>query len=481
MAGKRSPAEYRGSRQQLERALKKLSGVKILADSQPDHPLSRRSLLIEADPRIIHSHHASLHRDVLIEPEIHCRLHAGGAAALKPRTFRADVKGGGAGLPSARVTLMYPSGNALGTVPPKLTDHEGKAAIDFLEPIDPTIVLAEPAGGFWGMHSDFRSAVTVSCPALPDDGPLGWWHREAGITGYDENRGAGMRIGVVGTGVGPNPCLTHVTRIDGKTDVARHDTHVAGVLCARPVAKGQFAGIAPGARVFSVRVFKPGPAAEPVAEHQGVIAHAIDVLARPEKHGGYEVDLINLSFGEPTRSAILQDAIRHAFEHGVLCVCSAGNNLGGAIDYPAAFPETVAVTALGLAGWGPERSITRHWTPTQRSMFGRRNLFLTALSSTGKGVFCAAPGSGIISTMPSLRGSSRGKSAKAPYAAMDGTSIAAPMACGVLAVLLAGSRKYRSLARNAARARFAKQKLRAACVSVGLKKEFEGAGVPQVR
>jgi hypothetical protein len=473
LAGKRTAAGHRSSRNALQAALKR-AGIRV--PGVPEDPRARLSLAIEAEPAEIRAHRKVLPPDTIIEPIITHRLHSGAAPMLLPRlhSLEAEIHGGGRPVSAARVGLMFQDGTALVPLPPVESRRDGSATLTYPDSIKPTVVLAEPLDGFWAMHRAFRKHPLIfECPPLPHAGPLGWWHRAVGISDYDESRGQGIRIGVVGTGVGPHPCLSHVSLIDRKADVDRHETHVCGILGARPVHAGQYAGVAPGAEIFSACVFRQVPGGAPAAEHQGLIAHAIDTLARPRNHAGFEVDLINLSFGEPQKSEVLRDAIRYALEHGVLCFCSAGNN-SGPMDYPAAFPETIAVTALGRKRWAPRGSISSHWEPSEKAKYGAEGLFLASLSSFGKRLSCAAPGIGILSTMPAQPGH------LAPYASLDGTSLASPMACGTLAVLLSGLPAYRKMARDIRRARMARTLLRTHCTSIHLKPEFQGTGLPRI-
>jgi subtilase family protein len=472
LAGKLSAAERRSSRNALEAALKR-RGIRV--PPAPEDPRARLSLEIEAEPAEFRAHRKALPPDTIIEPRIMHRLHSGAVPKLLPRlhSLETGVHGGGRPVSAARVGLWLQDGATLVPLPPALSGRDGTVTLSYPDSIKPTVVVAQPLGGFWAMYAAFRKrSFAFECPPLPSGGPLGWWHQVLGISEYDESRGRGIRIGVVGTGVGPHPCLSHVSLIDGKTDVDRHETHVCGILGARPVHAGQYAGIAPGAEIFSACVYRQGPGG-PVAEHQGVLAHAIDTLARSRNNAGFEVDLINLSLGYPQKSEVLRDAIRYALEHGVLCVCSAGNN-GGPIDYPAALSETVAVAALGRKRWAPRGSISSHWEPSEKAKHGAGGLFLASLSSFGKRVSCAAPGIGILSTMPAQPGHS------APYASLDGTSLASPMTCGALAVLLSLLPEYLKMPRDTRRARMARTVLRTHCASIRLKLEFQGAGVPRI-
>jgi subtilisin family serine protease len=474
-AGLHTISAHRASRKLLENAMKRIPSAMLREHIEPDHATGRRTIVIEAE----HAEAAALQRrhlqGLLVEPEMRVRLHAGAATAPLHRFAEVEVTGEGEALNAARITMLYEDGSSINSLPPAFTRKAGAAQVKYAASIQPLFAIAEPDGGYWPMfHAEPGARVRFACPPLPlNMAPLGWWHREAGITRYEEALGRGIRIGIVGTGVGPHPRLRHVVLTDGKQDVERHETHVCGIIAARPEAKGEFAGIAPGAAVFSACIFHRGPGGASEAEHQGAIAHTIERLARAEKHEGYAIDLLNLSFGGPRPSRILKDALRFAFEQGTLCMSSAGNNNGGALDYPAAFPGTIAVTALGMKGWGPPGSTGTHWIPSQKSRFGKRGLYLAGMSSVGAGVGCAAPGNGIISTIP-------GSGRRAPYAAMDGTSLASPVACGVLAVLLSKDPGYLKLPRTEQRADRARKILRRHCVSVGLRRKFEGCGMPRV-
>ena len=216
--------------------------------------------------------------------------------------------------------------------------------------------------------------------------------------------------------------------------------------------------------LVSARVFPAGRGA-----NQGDIALAIDHLSRH-----WRADLINLSLGAPVGSELEHDAILDALERGTLCVCAAGNS-NGAVEYPAAFDEVIAVSALGLEGWGPDGSLTSTRYPTQADRYGLGQLYLANFSCFGPEIDCCAPGVGILATVPERFG------LRAPIGAMDGTSMASPAACATLAAILSNDTDYRSLPRDLTRAERARSLLRQGCVDVGLAAHYQGRGMPRVR
>jgi subtilisin len=99
-------------------------------------------------------------------------------------------------------------------------------------------------------------------------------------------------------------------------------------------------------------------------------------------------------------------------------------------------------------------------------------MFLANFSCFGPEIDCCAPGVGIISTVPERFGLTM------PYAAMDGTSMASPAACGALAAILAKSIDYPGLPRDVSRAERARALLKANCRDVAMEARYQGRGIP---
>ncbi|KLK91743.1 hypothetical protein AA309_18485 [Microvirga vignae] len=485
-AGKFSAAAKATSRAEIATALATMSFATIIHDKDPGDPLARRVTVVEADPGAMATYKAGLPHDVIVEPEIMhyrewppprdvmpFRRQGAASAAVGAHPFVISVTGGGQPLPFATVKL-YVRGFGSTVELTGQTDAAGEVPFQIPLGYQPSVAVVAPLSAFWSMV--VRGAglqQVIECPPLPFDGPLGWWHQALGLDGVDSGSGNGVRVGVADTGLGPHPDLAHAVAVgafidgavlgaDQTQDVDSHGTHVVGTIGARPTSLGTYSGIAPGCGLFAARVF---PYAEAGASNAD-IANAIDALSRT-----HQVDLINLSLGATEPSEIVHDAIIDAAERGTLCLCAAGND-AGPVNYPAAFPEAVAVSALGLAGWGPPGSLSASRLPLDASLFGRENLYAANFTSHGPQVVCGAPGVGIIATVPDRHGT------VGLYAVMDGTSMATPATCGALAAVLSRDPGYQAMPRDIGRSRAARGILQASLRDVGLPPSYCGRGIP---
>jgi len=61
-------------------------------------------------------------------------------------------------------------------------------------------------------------------------------------------------------------------------------------------------------------------------------------------------DILNLSLAGPTSSPILHDVLQQASQAGVIAFAAPGNQPTTSANYPAAYPEVVAVTASTRGG-----------------------------------------------------------------------------------------------------------------------------------
>lgn len=483
-AGLYTSERKRASRDSVAATLGSLATANIVQDNAPEDPLARRVVVIDADPSEIRYMQATFDPDTIIEPEIlHHPLVISppdfigavpvGAPATSGLPFSTNITGGGSPLAGCKVTIYFRGFGGASHVE-AITDSYGVCRVSLPAGARVAAILAMPAGDFWPtIARGIATTTTIECAPLPADGPLAWWHNAVGIGLFDPTLGAGVKVGVIDTGSGPHRCLPHLRGIGSfiagtinqapaqTTDVDGHGTHVAGTIGGQPFDAGDYAGIAPAAELFAARVFAPGQLAS-----NADIANAIDELSRT-----HQVDLINMSLGASQPSEIVHDAIIDAYQRGTLCIAAAGNN-AGAVNYPAAFTECVAVSALGLAGWGPLSSLSATRLPQEPDRFGRDNLFLANFSCFGTEIGCAAPGVGIIAPVYDP-----GSASTSLFAAMDGTSMASPIACGVAAALLSRHSGIGTYPRDASRSALTRNLLIAALQDVGLVTKYQGRGI----
>ncbi|MFH1017079.1 MAG: S8 family serine peptidase [Pseudomonadota bacterium] len=125
-----------------------------------------------------------------------------------------------------------------------------------------------------------------------------------------------------------------------------HGTHVAGIVAAEPSGTSfPINGIAEKTKILPIRVLgEDGGTDYDIA--QGILYAAGLLIVENEKTPQHRADIINLSFGGPNESPILEDAIQQATAAGVVVVVAAGNDTSDERSYPAAYPQVISVGAL---------------------------------------------------------------------------------------------------------------------------------------
>lgn len=466
----------------------------VLCDTGRAKGSGRRMLTVQGDEADVLKKQLEWGADVIAEAE----MQRFSAVAFRPvigatslnqlgtgGLFWTVLRGSGAPVIGASVSVVFVSRTSPGVTVTgnAITDAAGTASVAYHPALWwPAELTVMPHDSCWSyVGTSPVSGQVIHLPPLPVEGAVGWWHRVMGISDYQQTRGSGIRIGVADTGVGPHPFLTHVTdggsciggsiNPAGGRDVESHGTHVCGILGARPAtASREYAGIAPGAEIVSVRIFEKASArasAHPVSTTNGDLANAVDELAQ-----AHQVDIINLSLGGESPSLIEQDAIQAALEAGTLVIAAAGNS-GGPVIYPGAYPQSVAISAVGIPNSAPPNSVDGMSMPNPQLAPDRFSgpVFLASFSNFGPAVGAAGPGVAIISTVPAIRGG-------APYAAMSGTSMASPMVCAALAVLLFEDAVYKQMPRGPQRALRAWQVLTQNLQSLpGLAPVYVGGGL----
>lgn len=120
------------------------------------------------------------------------------------------------------------------------------------------------------------------------------------------------------------------------TDITGHGSSVAGIIAAEDNEVG-ITGINPNVQLYSARVLDEDNVA-PISRVIEAIYWAIE----------QDVNIINMSFGVKEDSEALHNAIKDAYNAGILLVAAAGNTK--TVEYPAAYDEVMAVGAVDSEG-----------------------------------------------------------------------------------------------------------------------------------
>ena len=124
---------------------------------------------------------------------------------------------------------------------------------------------------------------------------------------------------------------------DNPVDMNGHGTHVAGIAAAVTDNGIGVAGMTWGARIMPVRVLN--------REGEGWTSDIARGILWARQNGA---DVINLSLGSEYPSDAVRDVVADAHDAGILLVAAMGNNESETPFYPAAYPDTVAVSATNV-------------------------------------------------------------------------------------------------------------------------------------
>src|SRR5689334_7942569 len=163
----------------------------------------------------------------------------------------------------------------------------------------------------------------TAAPALPP-----WPQKELGFASvWHLTRGAGVTVAVVDSGVDANPQFgNRVIRgpdlvagtkkgIPPGADCVGHGTAVASIIAAAPMPGVSFTGVAPAARILSVKI--SGTDTFPTSVTPKGIMAAVQ----------FGADVINLSLATPDDVQGLRNAVEYALRHNVVVVAAAGNDI----------------------------------------------------------------------------------------------------------------------------------------------------------
>jgi serine protease AprX len=284
-----------------------------------------------------------------------------------------------------------------------------------------------------------RACLDASVPLI--EAPRIW------SAGYD---GSGIKVGIVDTGVDPlHPDLSDqigemidVTG-EGSPDRSGHGTHVAGIVAGKGVAsEGQYRGVAPGVQLFAAKVLR--------SDGSGVMS---DTIAGLEWAIQQRVDVINLSLGAPPPgdgSDALSEACDAAVLKGfVICVAVGNDGPGeGTVGSPGCARHVITV------GASTRQDSVAPFSSRGPTLDGRNKPDVLL------------PGEGIVACRAG--NTYAGEALGEMYTRLSGSSMAAPHASGVAALLLQ--------ARPSLTPQGVKRALVDTALDLGLKASEQGAG-----
>lgn len=222
---------------------------------------------------------------------------------------------------------------------------------------------------------------------------------------WASTRGATIKVAILDTGIDLDHLDLEVNikgnvntinpRKSGNDDNG-HGTHVAGTVAAIDNTIGVI-GAGPEISLYAVKVLD--------RTGSGWLSDLIEGL---EWCINNKMQIINMSLGSSSDNQSFHDAIYNTYLAGIIQVAAAGNNGGsaGAINYPGKYPETIAVSAVGLNTNG--------------------SLYFAPFSSYGSEIDLTAPGVSVKSTYNN-----------GYYNTLNGTSMACPHVSAVAALTIA--------------------------------------------
>jgi len=277
--------------------------------------------------------------------------------------------------------------------------------IEYVEPNYIAHITATPNDTFFEFQYALRnSGQEIGIPGSPQG------RNQADIratSAWDETKGdEEISIAVIDTGIDlKHPDIMGKIISPGRdfanddsdaTDDNGHGTHVAGITAASTNNGEGIAGVAWNCRVLPVKSMD--------SEGYGFISWIVEGIQWAVDNGA---DVINLSLGAYEPSQSLEDAVRYAFQEGVVVVAAAGND-SDSVLYPAAYDAyCLAVAATDYDDLRPD------W------------------SNSGPEIDVAAPGERVLSLVPTWFW----ESGAFPYAFGSGTSAATPHVAGLAALI----------------------------------------------
>ncbi len=316
----------------------------------------------------------------------------------------------------------------------KLAEHAGVLRVDHDRPTSAQMAtVAATVGARTVQHSLGLDGAGIGVAVI--DSGITSWHDD--LT-YD---GSNRAVRVSGN-QRVSAFVDFVNGATGPYDDNGHGTHVSGIVGGNGHdSGGARTGIAPASHLVSLKVLD--------ADGRGVISDVIAALDYAvANRSAHNIRVINLSVGAAVTSSYNLDpltlAAKRAVDAGIVVVTAAGNlgrNRQGDAQYGG-------ITAPGNAPWVLTVGASSH-----QGTLNRRDDVVAPYSSRGPSAIdyaakpdITAPGTGIVSLSDPSSTFYRTKAEYLvdgsiqtpykPYLALSGTSMAAPVVSGTVALML---------------------------------------------
>ncbi|PYR28664.1 MAG: hypothetical protein DMF92_13700, partial [Acidobacteria bacterium] len=295
-----------------------------------------------------------------------------------------------------------------------------------------------------GMHN-YRTSVTTGGRVLNSYGlkgaGVGIAIIDSGIAYHDDLRGSDTKIFPYGN----QRVAKFVDFVNGRTlpyDDNGHGSHVAGTIAGNGSdSKGLKAGIAPAATLVSLKVLD--------ANGQGTISRIIAALDWVAANGkSYNIRVVNMSVGAGVYESYWTDpltlAAKAVTDKGITVVAAAGNHgknsagqlQWGGITAPGNAPWVLTVGASSTMGTDTraddQMAAFSSSGPTHIDFGAKPDL---VAPGTGT-VSLAIAGSTLYATKAAYLIDGSTKLGSKPYLSLSGTSMAAPVVSGTVALML---------------------------------------------
>lgn len=224
---------------------------------------------------------------------------------------------------------------------------------------------------------------------------------------WKKTKGKGITVLVLDTGCPVNhpdlnanidvtKCYSFISGEDIWDSHVGHGTHCSGTIGAADNTFG-IVGVAPEVTIVTGKVLNKNGRSVGNSIDRG-LAYALEL----------KPDVVSMSLGGPNPMPQAHNIIKRLVDQNIAVVCSAGNNGEENVLYPARYDECIAVGSYS------------------NSLLKDKSVF----SSWGDSLDIMAPGEKILSTYLNQS-----------YAVLTGTSMAAPVISGVVALLKSYHRK----------------------------------------